>query len=106
MERITGRITDPAKLREWVESRGYTREAYKRSVLEGVERAECVLFTEGKRVEIRECKRLPGQSLEDFKVQARMLATGAVVTLYGPTHALAFILPTGHFHSEFSGRHG
>jgi hypothetical protein len=106
MERITGRITDPAKLREWIEARGYTREAYKRAVLEGVERAECVLLTEEKKVELRECKRLPGQALEDFSRQARLMGPGAVITLYGPSHALAFILPNGHFHSVFEGRHG
>lgn len=106
MERITGRIGDPAKLREWVEARGYTRAAYKRAILEGTHRAETVLLREDKMVEIRSCERLPGQSLEDFSRQAKSLNPGGVVVLHGQTHPLAFILPNGHFHSVFEERHG
>lgn len=102
MEKLTGR-NSVETLRAWVESRGYTRDAYKRAILEGVQRAECVSLKNG-RIEICQCERGDDQSLEDFVEVARVMRPGAVVMLHGASHPLAFIVPDGSLVTVFDRR--
>lgn len=102
MERYRGKRT-PEELRAWVESKGYTRDAYKRAILEGIEKAEWTTLDNG-RVSVHSIERSQRQSLEEFVGLCGSLCKGSVVVLHGPERVLGFIQPDGSLVSVFERR--
>lgn len=104
MDRLPKYVTTREEIAAWVAAKGYTREAYKRAILEGAKRAECVSLADSGRIEIHQCERSEGESLEDFVEAARNMRPGAVVALSGASHTLAFIVPDGSLVTVFDRR--